>query len=191
MEEANRWLRSCEEFVKGLGEDKLPMDYLTAQIDLALIGGDAPRARFFLETMMRNGARFEPGRLRNDVLLYRLRTEQMCSGTAVQEEDLAELLRFHGIARRFGRHDNHMDVLWVALTSVDRSDEASQLLAEYLSKHRRERRSCGYFLRTRTFSDPVWRSLAAQSSTYSYEEPNARPTTKSGSHGAAEQDDRR
>jgi hypothetical protein len=133
------------------------VDYLSGQVDLALITGDHIKAQKFLGEMQKSAPKYESRRLRNDLLLYRVRVEQICSERPISSEDLTELLRFHEIGKRFGRHDDHMDVLWVALNSVGRSAEATRLLQEYLTIHRRERRSCRYFLRMRTEHDPAWK----------------------------------
>jgi DNA-binding SARP family transcriptional activator len=156
-DDAAQWLRRAEAAVASLGDDTVPLDYLTAQVDLALITGECKRARAFVAHMETNAARFDSGRLGDDLLLYRIRVAQFCGGPLPTDAELTQLLRYHYTARRFGRHDDHMDVLWVALNAAGRSEEASRLLAEYLTRHRRERRSCRYLLRTRTKHDPAWR----------------------------------
>lgn len=155
--EASDWLQRSSSVMEEHRITAFPLDYLSGQIDLALIGGDEARARYHLRQMHESAHRYEFGRLRNDLLLYRLRVEQICGSSCISPDDLAELIRFHEAAKSFGRHDDHMDVLWVALTSADRGDDASRLLHDYLSIHRRERRPCRFFLRTRTALDPAWR----------------------------------
>ncbi len=154
---AREWMSSAEILISSKELQGNSVDYLSGQVDLALLAGDEPRARRFLAKMHDNAHRYRFGRLRNDLFLYRLRVDQMCKGTAVDSDDLAELIRFHKLARSFGRHDDHMEVLWVALVADGRAAEASVLLAEYLRTYRRERRSCRHLLRTRTQSDPAWR----------------------------------
>lgn len=153
---AREWMRRAENLIASKELHDNPVDYLSGQVDLALLAGDEPRARHFLAKMHENADRYRFGRLRNDLFLYRLRVDQMCGGGAVSSKDVAELLRFHKLARSFGRHDDHMEVLWVALVSHGRSREASVLLDEYLRTHRRERRSCRHLLKTRTQVDPAW-----------------------------------
>jgi DNA-binding SARP family transcriptional activator len=162
LEGARHWLAMADALIVGSTLGFPYVEYLSAQVDLALLLGDEARARHFLAEMHESARKYECGRLRNDLLLYRLRVEQVCRSATVGESDLAELMRFHKLGRRFGRHDDHMDVLWVALNSAGRGAEAHALLREYLTKFRRERRSCRYFLRHRTQSDPAWgyRALA-------------------------------
>jgi DNA-binding SARP family transcriptional activator len=156
LECAKKWLAMADGLMDS-DRQLLPLvDYLSGQVDLALLSGDEARARHFLARMHENAHKYECGRLRNDLLLYRLRVEQVCRSVPASVADLNELLRFHQVARRFGRHDDHMDVLWVALRAAGRADEAHHLLSEYLTVHRRERRSCRYFLRYRTRSDAAW-----------------------------------
>lgn len=153
---AQEWMLKAEKLIGSRDLRDNPVDYLSGQVDLALLAGDERRARHFLASMHENARRYRFGRLRNDLLLYRLRVDQVCSGAAITSDDLAELLRFHELARSFGRHDDHMEVLWVALVSHGRATEASVFLAEYLRTHRRERRSCRHLLKTRTQVDPAW-----------------------------------
>lgn len=153
---AQEWMLKAERLIASKELTGNPADYLSGQVDLALLAGNEERARFFLAQMHANAHRYRFGRLRNDLFLYRLRVDQVCTGSAISSDDLAELLRFHVQARSFGRHDDHMEVLWVALVSHGRATEASTLLAEYLRFHRRERRSCRHLLKTRTQVDPAW-----------------------------------
>jgi hypothetical protein len=89
-------------------------------------------------------------------LINRVRYEQFASGTPASSTDLESLLACHRRGRSFGRHDDHMEVLWGALVSRDRHEEASLFLFDYLTKFRRERRPCSHFLRIRSASDPMW-----------------------------------
>ena len=155
--EAGDWLQKATSVIEEHSIAAHPLDYFSSQIDLALLSGDTARARAFLGQMHESAQRYEFGRRRNDLLLYRLRVDQVCDSSPISPNDLAELLRFHEVAKCFGRHDDHMDVLWVALTREGRSEDASRLLHAYLAIHRRERRPCRFFLRSRTASDPAWR----------------------------------
>jgi hypothetical protein len=71
------------------------------------------------------------------------------------------LLDWHDIAKRFGRHDDHMEVLWSALSEAGRRAEASSTLSEYVLHSRRESRPCIYALRMRTAADPFWAEARA------------------------------
>jgi DNA-binding SARP family transcriptional activator len=159
LADARKWMKIC----KGLADvgpvQSVPIDYLSAQVDLALLDGDNRHAASYLAQMQHNAPRYASARLRNDLLIYQLRVRQVCGGEAISAEELQTLLVFHTLARRYGRHDDHMDVLWVALSSLGESAKASSLLSEYLRDFRRERRSCRYFLRMRTQSDFAWSDL--------------------------------
>lgn len=153
---ARKWMSRAETLISSTELQDNAVDYLSGQVDLALLAGDEARARMFLAKMQENAHRYRFGRLRNDLFLYQLRVNQVCDGTAIASDALAELIRFHKLARSFGRHDDHMEVLWVGLVSHGRAAEASVLLAEYLRTYRRERRSCRHLLKTRTQADPAW-----------------------------------
>jgi DNA-binding SARP family transcriptional activator len=156
---AQDWMKKAESLSGFVAAGGGLVTYFSGQVDLALLAGDEVQARHFISQMQNHPQLYETGRLRNDLLLYRLRVDQVCCSASVTSADLNELFRFHEKGRRFGRHDDHMDVLWVALQSLGRSNEASRLLSDYLLIHRRERRPCRFFLRNRTKSDLAWRAI--------------------------------
>lgn len=156
--EACRWMTISEGLASSHGESVLPIDYFSAQVDLALLDENYSRAERYLSQMQRNAPRYESARLRNDLLIYRIRVRQLSGGHLVSQSELQALLVFHELAKDFGRHDDHMDVLWAALSALGETAKASELLSLYLRHHRRERRPCRYFLRFRTGSDPAWSS---------------------------------
>ena len=69
-------------------------------------------------------------RFRMELLSYTLRLSQY-EGRDAEESDVDELLKWHYRARRYGRHDDEMDSLWVALTRQGRNSLASQLLLRW------------------------------------------------------------
>ena len=162
IDEARKWMSISESLASGCEMRGLPMDYLSAQVDLALLDGNIRRARHFVSQMRKNAPRYNSVRLKNDLLIYRLRLRQLSGAPPVSEDEIARLLAFHDVARSFGRHDDHMDVLWTALVSTGQQVLASELLLRYLRDYRRERRRCRYFLRLRTQSDPAWSSVMLQ-----------------------------
>jgi hypothetical protein len=157
VQEARGWMRAAEELWVTLGGASTPVDYHTSQIDLALLEGVADRARAALAAMT-HGAEYRTAcdRLANRLAVYRTRVALMCDRRRPTEESLVRLLQHHERAKRFGRHDDHMQVLWSSLRAVGRSDDASRLLHNYLRFERRERRSCCYLLRLATVDDPEW-----------------------------------
>jgi DNA-binding SARP family transcriptional activator/tetratricopeptide (TPR) repeat protein len=83
------------------------------------------------------------------LLSYRL-------GRALQA-DLVEELRALYARRPFGGgHDASVEALWCASMHAGRAREASQLLHEYLTVHRRERGTPEWSLRRTTARDPAW-----------------------------------
>lgn len=157
IEEARKWMKAAEELWVVLGGASTPADYRSSQIDLALLEGAADRARAALAAM-RHGAeqQFTCARLSDRLVVYRLRVALMCDGRRPAREELAMLLRYHARGKRFGWHDDHMQVLWSSLRALGRSAEASRLLRSYVRSERRERRGCRYVLRLITASDPEW-----------------------------------
>src|SRR5215218_5858268 len=92
----------------------------------------------------------------NAYLVYRTRVEQHNGPCQLQAEHLESLIHWHRFARQFGRHDDHMAVLWTALRDAGRSEEASTTLHEYLERSRRERRPCIHALRVASAHDSAW-----------------------------------
>jgi DNA-binding SARP family transcriptional activator len=157
IHEARTWMRAAEELRVTLGGASTPADYWTGQIDLALLEGAADRARAALAAMT-HGAEDQVtcDRLADRMIVYRMRVALMCDGRRPTQEILARLLQYHERGKRFGRHDDHMQVLWSSLRAVGRSADASRLLRSYLRSERRERRPCCYLLRLTTVDDPEW-----------------------------------
>lgn len=154
---ASEWQERARELAATAQQPDAALHGICVEIDLALVAGDESRARSALKIMHEHPRHFSSARLRNDRFVYSLRVEQMCDGSfVVSDRDMTELLRYHHRAKRLGRHDDHMDVLWVALSARGQSALASELLQDYLRVHRRERRLCRFMLRRRTASDPAW-----------------------------------
>lgn len=155
-ERAREWLARADELTKIVRPTELPVDYVSAKVDIAVIDGNPTAARKFILEMQKNADGYLRGRLRNDCLIYRLRVQQAFDDQVPTDAEIGELITYHHAAKRLGRHDDHMAVLWASLRLRDRSAEASALLATYLSEERRERRECRYMLRVPTAIDPAW-----------------------------------
>jgi hypothetical protein len=152
---ASGWGSLARRLADELGSTRQSGDYLTSQIDLALLGGDLERADALVNALPGLSPVYATPRLSKEMGVYRVRVDQYCQ-RPIDDSSLETLLTWHERARHFGRHDDHMEVLWVALNSRGECERASELLAEYLNHSRRERRSCNYLLRLRTASDPIW-----------------------------------
>ena len=152
---ATQWARRAEVHVSTKAIGRLPSEYLSAQADLAMIAGDFASALKLVATMRDASPLYQAPRFKMELLSYTLRLAQY-EGRPSSEANVDELLAWHFRARSYGRHDDDMDALWVALVQQQRGSLASRLLGDYLRSHRRESRSCGHFLRTRTAGDPAW-----------------------------------
>jgi hypothetical protein len=89
------------------------------------------------------------------MLVYKVRVDQF-AGRVTPVKDIKELLCLHERGSRLGRHDDNVEVLYVALLERGEAARASDMLREYLTEERRELRRCNYWLRTRTAGDDVW-----------------------------------
>ena len=158
---ARTWMRTAEQLSEGFAPEDWPIDYLGAQIDVALIDGAYKKARQFLD-VLETSARYQSRRVRNDLYIYRLRVIQFAGDQWSPENHLERLLEYHEMGKTFSRHDDHMEVLWQTLRAAGRHRQASALLSDYLLHHRRERRKCRHVLRTRTADDPAWRKLSQE-----------------------------
>ncbi len=154
--QAREWLTRAERLTSAIPLTALPGEFASSKIDIAILDGDPEIAREYLVAMRSNAEGYSRGRLRNDFVIYQLRIKQAFEAYAPTDEEIARLLAYHEIAKRRGRHDDHMSVLWTSLRARKRSAEAGALLASYLTEDRRERRECRYMLRVPTANDPAW-----------------------------------
>lgn len=157
---AHEWMKTAERLEPSIHDEDWPIDYLGAQIDLALLLGNHKKAKRYYEVTLKC-ARYQSARLRNDQLIYGLRIRQFSGERWAPKEHLDELLSFHQIARHRTRHDDHMEVLWQALRADGQADRATALLSDYIQLYRREKRPCRYLLRLRTQCDPAWQRYTA------------------------------
>jgi DNA-binding SARP family transcriptional activator len=153
--EAREWGDAAQEAARELSAEEIPMEHLTSAIDLALFEGNMHGARQLIDRLTRSEHRFPAPRMQRELLVYRVRVDQFLGGYT-SDRDLDSLLELHDRGSSFGRHDDHAEVLWVALMSRGATRQASAMLESYLKLSRREVRPCNYYLRTRTASDPVW-----------------------------------
>jgi hypothetical protein len=175
IDEARTWLGRAEQLSSEGNKDRPSLDYYSSQVDFALIQDDERRARSFIRKMEASAPLYESERMRNDLLMYRVRVDQMLNGTATDSGLLERLLSWHERSKSLGRHDDHVEVLWVGLRAHNRSAEASALLAEYLRYSRRESRNCHHLLRVRTGSDRAWHSVDARTAHQLDSNPQRRP----------------
>lgn len=158
IEDARNWGQHSLDVAKDAHSDQLPTDYLASQIDLSLFSGDFDRAQLLLEGLEACAPSVPGPRMQRELLVYRARVYQFC-GHAITDSDYELLLALHELGSTFGRHDDHAEVLWVALNQRGDGKQATRMLRKYLLSSRRELRPCNFFLRTRTADDPVWREL--------------------------------
>jgi hypothetical protein len=159
--DARRWGDIVQGLITALPRSECTPDFFASQIDLALHAGDIASASALLSAFDSCAPRSPRPRLRRELLVYRARVDQF-AGRRTAEPDFAELSRLHTLAQASSRHDDHVEVLWVALNERGKLQEATSLLREYLLHTRREVRRCNYWLRERTACDPTWAEPRAQ-----------------------------
>jgi len=160
---AETWMASAEKLAESVDQTDYAIDYLGAQVDLALLSGRLRKAREYMDIMERCAPRYQATRSRNELYIYRLRVGQFCGDFSSPEKHVQRLLDYHDIGKTLTRHDDHMEVLWQTLSVAGESERASELLEEYLTCYRRERRPVRYVLRLRTRSDPAWARITPSS----------------------------
>jgi hypothetical protein len=156
---AKHWLAICEDFAQSCSAVDFPADYFGAQVDLSLLTGNWKKAHHYMQAVEDCWAHIRSRRVRSLLQSYRVRVQQHCGCPAADAAQLEALLSYHDIGKRLTRHDDHMEILWTALSSVGEGERASSLLSDYLLHHRRERGPAHYFLRQRTKLDPIWQVL--------------------------------
>jgi hypothetical protein len=155
IEASKHWGAIARDLLMRPDKSEMTIEYTTSQIDLALYAGDVATAEGLLRAFLTHAPSAPRPRLYRELLVYRVRVDQF-AGRGTAESDLAELQRIHELAKSFGRHDDHVEVLWAALRERGDFGNASALLSDYLKESRRELRRCHYWLRTRTACDPAW-----------------------------------
>jgi hypothetical protein len=156
IEEAKRWCARATDLIERIGFQRLGTDFLTLRVDLALADNDVSFARRLIESAPTYFPMYASPKWSNVYLVYRTRVEQHLGPYRLSAEKLQSLIDWHHSAKRYGRHDDHMAVLWTALRDAERIEEASTTLREYLSCSRREKRSCIHALRQVSANDPAW-----------------------------------
>ena len=155
---ARHWASRASVHAAVANAGRLPVDYLSAQADVAIITGNFDEARKWIDSMRVNSPIYKAPRFRMELLSYSLRLAQY-EHTLDNDEAIEALLEWHFRAREFARHDDAMDALWFGLTQQGRGTLASKLLTEYLASYRREACQPGHFLRYRSAKDRAWREV--------------------------------
>lgn len=155
LAKAVEWGKVCTDYASKVPRDQLVIDYYTTQIDLALVSHAFDRARSLLDAFASCSSVEAAPRMMRELLVYKTRIDQI-SGQGTKEQDLEQLLYFHEVGHALARHDDNIEVIWVALNERKAAAKASNMLGMYLTSSRREVRRCNYWLRLRTATDPVW-----------------------------------
>jgi hypothetical protein len=158
FDQASFWAQRARYWVDQTADRRLGCDYLSLEFELALHHGNYERALMLGESALEVCPIYASPRFAKERLVAQVRHRLFASRAPVDERTISRLLELHDRAKCLGRHDDHMEALWGALTTVGRGAEASQLLEEYLRFSRRERRRPNYWLATQTASDPFWRT---------------------------------
>jgi hypothetical protein len=155
LADATKWGAIAHTLAREVPTKRLSGDYLTSQIDLALISEDFDRASALVSMLVARAPLQGSSRLSRASLASCMRLKQFRQHD-IQDEHLSALIAWHERARAYGRHDDIMEVIWVALNARGEHERASQLLREYLLCSRREVRPPNFQLQMRTAADPVW-----------------------------------
>lgn len=161
--EARNWARLAEAINASHRFDRLPMDYLCLQSHLAMIDGRSEDARKLIESMPLYSPKCHSGLTNNAVFVWNILFKKLCLQQSATPDELERLRSYHYLAQSYGKHDYHIEALWMALTDSGLHSEAHAVLRDYLTHTRRERRAPNFTLRLRTADDPFWASAPASS----------------------------
>ena len=153
---ARLWCARTTDLIERFGILRLTTDYVTLCVDIALADGELELARRRITSAPSQCPMYSSPKWNNALHVYRTRVEQHEGNSHLTPERLSSLIEWHRTAGHLGRNDDHMEVLWRALTAAGRSTEDSETLRKYLARVRREQRDCIYALRTTAASDPAW-----------------------------------
>ena len=155
---ARRWLARATFHATDSDSGRYPVDYLSAQAEMAIIGAKFAEARKWIGAMRINSPVYRAPRFRMELLSYSLRLAQH-ENSPHDDAAIDELLDWHLRARSFARHDDAMNALWFGLTQQGRGALASDLLQEYVLDYRREASKPSHVLRSRSSGDPAWANI--------------------------------
>jgi hypothetical protein len=160
VDTASYWFKRATQLIAEGGIERPGGDYWSLQLDLALEHGDFAIARSAIDIMPQQTPVNSSARAAREYLVYRVYVELSAGGMA-SEADIQRLINWHQRVKHLGRHDDHMQVVWMALWRSGRCTEASDLLRDYMLISRRERRPYGPAFRSRTAADEIWTELSA------------------------------
>jgi DNA-binding SARP family transcriptional activator len=137
--------------------------YYSAAAGLAIIEGQFSMAEHFVDQAHAHFPAIRSPRFEAIEIALRLRIALARGETDPNPTSVARLRELYGHGARLGAQDTVVEVLWLVETVRGRSVAAHELLAEYLTKLRRERAMPEWSLRVTTGTDPAWHTQAISS----------------------------
>ena len=113
--------------------------YLSNKIEFAIELNTPRDARHWLTLAREQYAEIDAPRSKLIATAFQLRIRQIEGGPPPSDTTLKRLLVWHERGKRCGLHDNFVEALWVALRIARRTQEADQMLFDYVDNHRRDR----------------------------------------------------
>ena len=156
LDDARHWAQRAYSIHSVHRFDRLPMDYLCLQSHLAMLDGRVADARRLIDSMPGHAPKCKAGLTNDAAFVWTLLFKKLCLNQSATTEELERLRSYHQLAQGYGKHDYHMEALWLALVDAGEHAEAHALLTNYLVETRRECRAPNYTLKLRTAADPYW-----------------------------------
>ncbi|MEO7456781.1 MAG: AAA family ATPase [Gemmatimonadaceae bacterium] len=156
---ASEWLTRADTAARGVPPHQLSPNsgyHANAGI-LAMLDGRYEEAERLLLAPQRDYALLASARYRaaSIALILRLKRRRGDDTTSLRA-DIEELRELYVKGRHFGGQDSVVEALWCADRAEGHDSEATAMLRDYLTTHRRENCRAEWFFRTATASDPAW-----------------------------------
>jgi DNA-binding SARP family transcriptional activator/tetratricopeptide (TPR) repeat protein len=156
-ESAERWTQRWHEIAtrRARYQSRFVSGYFSTKMLLAIHHGRYEEAERVLSTLGEFGL-LHAARYRALTLAYMTLIKYWSEDAALPDSLTGELRSLYARGQSFGAQDPIVEALWCAATREGRTDEASRMLKDYLTTHRRERTRPEWNLRRTTAQDPAW-----------------------------------
>jgi tetratricopeptide (TPR) repeat protein len=162
-EDAERWTLRWQEIAvrREKYRSRSFFGYFSAKVLLAVHSGRYEEAERVLSSLGEFGLH-NTARYRALTLAYATLIKYWSDDASIPASLTSELRTLYDRGRAFGSQDSIIEALWCAATRDGNSEEASRILRDYLTVHRRERTPPEWNLRRTTRQDPAWALAVTQ-----------------------------
>jgi hypothetical protein len=157
---ASRWLDEARDLVSHESDGTMVhAAYYSASAAIAILEGRLAHAMHLIDEADSRFPSVALPRYKAFVMAVRVKAE-LSTKHASRDSNLSELRRLYALGRCLGGQDFVVEALWAAARAEGRDEDASTLLREYMTRHRRELGPPDASLLATTASDSFWKEHA-------------------------------